>query len=234
MDSAEVRLLVAHSNMIYETAADLGPAGVQAAHSTLIELAKAVARRRVDDTEPQLASALAQAAKDLADNHLTDPELSGAMLARELNVSARSLQRAFAAAGESVTAYIRQRRLEEPRLALTTPSGRIERLGTRRPLAVRGQQPLHPRLQEALRPDADRLRPLDHCGAELTRTARPPWPVTCNQPMLVQREESAALRSTARMTYWTCRPSANDGRGPFPPSATDVTKSWTWWTNACS
>ncbi|MDV7216842.1 helix-turn-helix domain-containing protein [Streptomyces prunicolor] len=124
-DSAEVRLLVAHSNMIYETAADLGPAGVQAAHSTLIELAKAVARRRVDDTEPQLASALAQAAKDLADNHLTDPELSGAMLARELNVSVRSLQRAFAAAGESVAAYIRQRRLEEARLALTAPSGRL-------------------------------------------------------------------------------------------------------------
>ena len=47
------------------------------------------------------------------------------MLARELNVSVRSLQRAFAAAGESVTAYIRQRRLEEARLALATPSGRL-------------------------------------------------------------------------------------------------------------
>jgi AraC family transcriptional activator of tynA and feaB len=123
-DSAEVRLLVAHSNMIYETAADLGPAGVRAAHSTLIELAKAVARRQVDDAEPRLAHALAQAAKDLADIHLTHPELSGTMLARELNVSVRSLQRAFAAAGESVTTYIRQRRLEEARLALTAPFGR--------------------------------------------------------------------------------------------------------------
>ena len=125
LDSAEVRLLVAHSNMIYETVADLGPAGVQAAHSTLIELAKAVARRRVDDAEPQLAPALARAAKDLADRHLADPELSGTMLARELNVSVRNLQRAFAAAGESVTSYIRQRRLEEARLALTAPSGRL-------------------------------------------------------------------------------------------------------------
>ncbi|MEV6508417.1 helix-turn-helix domain-containing protein [Streptomyces sp. NPDC051642] len=120
-DSAEVRLLVAHSNMIYETAADLGPAGVQAAHSTLIELAKAVARRRVDDAGPQLALALAQAVKDLADNHLADLELSGTMPARELNVSVRNLQRAFAAAGESVTAYIRQRRLAEARLALSAP-----------------------------------------------------------------------------------------------------------------
>ncbi|WP_217552847.1 helix-turn-helix domain-containing protein [Streptomyces sp. GbtcB6] len=124
-DSAEVRLLVAHSNMMYDTVADLAPAGLQAAHSTLIELAKAVARRRIDDAEPQLVPALVQAAKDLADNHLADPELSGTMLARELNVSVRNLQRAFAATGEPVTAYIRRRRLEEARLALTAPSGRL-------------------------------------------------------------------------------------------------------------
>ncbi|MFD7840904.1 helix-turn-helix domain-containing protein [Streptomyces sp. NPDC059761] len=124
-DCAEVRLLAAHSNMIYETVAGLGPAGVQAAHSTLIELAKAVARRRVDDAEPQLASALARAAKDLADSHLADPELSGTMLARELNVSVRNLQRSFAATGEPVTAFIRRRRLEEARLALSAPSGRL-------------------------------------------------------------------------------------------------------------
>ncbi|WP_107436361.1 helix-turn-helix domain-containing protein [Streptomyces hyaluromycini] len=124
-DSAEVRLLVAHANMMYDTVADLAPAGVQAAHSTLIELAKAVARRRIDDAEPQLAPALVQAAKDLADSRLADPELSGTMLARELNVSVRNLQRAFAATGEPVTAYIRRRRLEEARLALTAPTGRL-------------------------------------------------------------------------------------------------------------
>jgi AraC family transcriptional regulator, positive regulator of tynA and feaB len=124
-DAAEVRLLVAHTNKLYETMADLGPAGVQAARSTLIELSKAVARRRFDDVEPLLAPALAQAAKDLADSRLADPELSAAMLARQLNVSVRTLQRAFSAAGDSVTGYIRQRRLEEARLALTAPSGRL-------------------------------------------------------------------------------------------------------------
>lgn len=124
-DSAEVRLLAAHSDMIYETVAGLGPAGMQAAHSTLIELAKAVAGGRFDDVEPQLAPALAQAAKDLVDARLADPELSGTMLARELHVSVRNLQRAFAAAGESVTGYIRQRRLEEARLALTSPADRL-------------------------------------------------------------------------------------------------------------
>ena len=37
----------------------------------------------------------------------------------------RALQRAFTITGESVTTYIRQRRLEEARLALTSPSGRL-------------------------------------------------------------------------------------------------------------
>lgn len=91
----------------------------------LIELAKAVARARFDDAEPLLAPALAQAAKDLAGRRLADPELSAAVLARELNVSVRTLQRAFATSGETVISYIRQRRLEEARLALTAPSGRL-------------------------------------------------------------------------------------------------------------
>ncbi|OKH94407.1 helix-turn-helix domain-containing protein [Streptomyces uncialis] len=125
LDSAEVRLLVAHTNMIHANVTDLGPAGVRAAHSALIELAKAVAGHRFDDKEPLLASALAQAAKDLADSRLTDPSLSSSMLASELSVSVRTLQRAFATGGEPVTAYIRRRRLEEARLALTAPFGRL-------------------------------------------------------------------------------------------------------------
>jgi AraC family transcriptional regulator, positive regulator of tynA and feaB len=125
VDSAEIRLLTAHANTVEVTAPDLGQAGVEAAHSTLIELAKAVARGRFDDAEPLLAPALAQAAKDLADSRLADPGLSPAMLARELHVSASTLQRALASVGESAAAYIRQRRLEEARLALTAPSNRL-------------------------------------------------------------------------------------------------------------
>ncbi|MFJ3234722.1 helix-turn-helix domain-containing protein [Streptomyces sp. NPDC086787] len=124
-DSAEIRLLTALTDMIHTTVADLGPAGVAAAHGTLIELAKAVAKGRFDDVEPRLAPALTQAAKDLADRRLADPELSPAMLARELSVSVRTLHRAFAAVGEQVTTYIRHRRLHEARLALAAPSGRL-------------------------------------------------------------------------------------------------------------
>ncbi|MEU8433475.1 helix-turn-helix domain-containing protein [Streptomyces sp. NPDC029216] len=124
-DSAEVRLLTALADMIHMTVADLGPAGVAAAQGTLIELTKAVVKGRFDDVEPRLAPALTQAAKDLADRRLADPELSPAMLARELNVSVRTLHRAFAVVGEQVSTYIRHRRLHEARLALVSPSGRL-------------------------------------------------------------------------------------------------------------
>ncbi|MGN5377308.1 helix-turn-helix domain-containing protein [Streptomyces lasalocidi] len=158
-DTAEVRLLTAHANMVHATIADLDPAGVHAAHSTLIELAKAVAWRRFDDAEPLLVPALAQAAKELSDRHLADPELTPRMLARELKVSVRTLQRAFATSGESPTAYIRRCGGWKRPGALSPRSPAIaERLGTRRPLAVRGHQPLHPGLQEALRPDTHRVR----------------------------------------------------------------------------
>lgn len=122
--SAEVRLLMAHANMIHKSVTSLGVAGVHAVSSSMIELAKAVALGRFDDTEPRLAPVLTQAAKDLANRRLADPGLSSAAIARELNVSVRTLQRAFAATGEPVTAYVRRRRLEEARLALTAPSGR--------------------------------------------------------------------------------------------------------------
>ncbi|WP_051773872.1 helix-turn-helix domain-containing protein [Streptomyces sp. NRRL S-237] len=124
-DSAEMRLLTALADMIHTTVADLGPAGVAAAQGTLIELTKAVVKGRFDDVEPRLAPALTQAAKDLADRRLADPELSPAMLARELNVSVRTLHRAFAAVGEQVSTYIRHRRLHEARLALVSSSGRL-------------------------------------------------------------------------------------------------------------
>jgi hypothetical protein len=73
---------------------------------------------------PRLALALAQAAKDLAERRLAEPELSAAMLARELNVSVPTLQRAFSASGETVISYIRQRRWPPPCGARRTrPSG---------------------------------------------------------------------------------------------------------------
>ncbi|GAA1179058.1 helix-turn-helix domain-containing protein [Streptomyces hebeiensis] len=123
-DSATMRMLMAHAHMVDKTLHDLTPAGVEAARDALIELAKGVLKQEFDGTEPRLATALAQAAKDLADRRLADPHLSPTMLAGELNVSVRTLYRAFATTEESVTGYVRRRRLEQARLALTAAVGR--------------------------------------------------------------------------------------------------------------
>ncbi|MGW0790698.1 helix-turn-helix transcriptional regulator [Streptomyces sp. NPDC002911] len=104
--------------MVEETLPDPSPADVQTARDTLVELTTAVTHHSFDDIDTRLAPALAQAAKNLAEERLADVDLSPAMPARELNVSVRTLQRAFAAGGESAIAYIRERRLESARQAL--------------------------------------------------------------------------------------------------------------------
>jgi len=119
--STEVRVLMAHASTVGETVHDLSPAGVRAARDALLELVRGTFMREFDDVEPQLAPALARAAMKIADSRLSDPDLAPRSLARELNVSVRTLHRAFAAAGEPVAAYIRRRRLEEARLELATP-----------------------------------------------------------------------------------------------------------------
>ncbi|WP_305783805.1 helix-turn-helix domain-containing protein [Symbioplanes lichenis] len=120
----ELRLLLAHAATVRETLSELGDAGLRAAESTLVELTTAVALGRFDDQESALAPALVRAARDLADSRLTEPGLSPATLARDLRVSVRTLQRAFAGTGEPASAYVRRRRLEEARRALlAAPTG---------------------------------------------------------------------------------------------------------------
>ncbi|MQS17113.1 helix-turn-helix domain-containing protein [Streptomyces kaniharaensis] len=109
---------------VYRGAWTLGDSPRHSSHTVVAGPAKAVALGRFDDVEPRLAPALTQAAKDIADSLLADPGLSAAMLAGRLNVSVRTLHRAFATTQESVTAYIRRRRLEEARLALSSQPGR--------------------------------------------------------------------------------------------------------------
>jgi AraC family transcriptional activator of tynA and feaB len=116
--TAELRLLTAHARMVQRTLPGLSPAGVEAARNTLLELTRAVAKQQFDDQEPTLAVPLAQAAKDLAVRRLADPDLTPRRLALELGVSVRTLQRAFAAQGESVTGHLRERRLEAARAML--------------------------------------------------------------------------------------------------------------------
>lgn len=123
-DAAEIRMLMAHTRMIQETVTNLSPAGVRAAHGAAIELVNAVAQGVVDGGEPHLASSLVRAAMTLATRLLHEPELSSEVLARELRVSRRTLQRAFAREGMSVAGYLRDQRLETVRRALDAPHDR--------------------------------------------------------------------------------------------------------------
>ncbi|MFI5843083.1 helix-turn-helix domain-containing protein [Catenuloplanes sp. NPDC051500] len=122
---AEVRLLLAHATMVRECAGELGSAGLHAARNTFVELVRAVTDGGVDAVEPRLTPALARAARTLADQLITHPGLSPSLLARELNVSVRTLQRAFAAEGGSVAGYLRERRLAEARSALAATGTRL-------------------------------------------------------------------------------------------------------------
>jgi AraC family transcriptional activator of tynA and feaB len=99
--SAEVRVLMAHANIVCETVHDLTPAGLLGARDALLELVRGTLMREFDDVEPRLAPALARAAMEIADSHLADAELSPSSLARELNVSVRTSPRrhTYAAGG---------------------------------------------------------------------------------------------------------------------------------------
>ena len=78
----------------------------------------------VMDAGSRGALALARSAMEIADARLTDPGLSPSSLARDLNVSVRTLHRSFAKTGEPVAAYIRRRRLERARAELAMPTSR--------------------------------------------------------------------------------------------------------------
>lgn len=122
--SAGVRILLAHAREVAELADDLGPDSQRAARDAVLELVKGVLRTEVDDTEPQLVPALVAAAKEIVRHRLADPDLSPTLLAQELNVSVRTLHRAFASTDESVSASIRRMRLEGSRRQLADPGRR--------------------------------------------------------------------------------------------------------------
>lgn len=96
-----------------------------------MELAKGVLLGHADCADPLLAPALAQAARDLAARLLPDADLSPAVLARHLNVSVRTLHRAFATCDESFTAYVRRRRLDHARADLATGRATVSEVAAR-------------------------------------------------------------------------------------------------------
>ncbi|MFD0445251.1 DNA-binding protein [Streptomyces indonesiensis] len=99
-DAAEVRLLVAHAKMVNTTVNDLGPAERAGRPQHLDRVDQSGGRGPVRRRGATAGARAGPGREGSRPAPLADPELSPAMLARELHVSVRTLHRAFAA-GES-------------------------------------------------------------------------------------------------------------------------------------
>ncbi|MEU9157997.1 helix-turn-helix domain-containing protein [Streptomyces sp. NPDC048417] len=108
----ESRLLLAHLDAAWSLAKQLGPEGTHAAGAAPAMLLTGLIRTRPSFAVPP--GTLRAAATAYADSRLRDPDLTPAAVARSLNVSVRTLHRAFAD-GESLMAHVRRRRLEGAR-----------------------------------------------------------------------------------------------------------------------
>ncbi len=115
----ESRLLLAHLDTAWALSEQLGPAGTQAASAALAMLLTAlISTHHIPAPAPP--QALHTAATAYADSRLRDTDLSPATIAQALNVSVRTLHRAFAD-GESVMGYVRRSRLRAARRELDQP-----------------------------------------------------------------------------------------------------------------
>ncbi|MFD7834701.1 helix-turn-helix domain-containing protein [Streptomyces sp. NPDC059761] len=113
----ESRLLLAHLDTAWALADELGPAGTRAAGTALSVLLTGLLQSHTSTDLP--LQTLHAAATAYAERRLTDPGLNPAVIAQALNVSVRTLHRAFD--GETVMAYVRRRRLEGARSDLDRP-----------------------------------------------------------------------------------------------------------------
>jgi len=77
------------------------------------------------------SSVTLHAARLFIDAHLTDPELSPAMVALNLHISVRTLHRAFSDVGDSVMAYVRRQRLLGAKASLAVPGVRVVEVAAR-------------------------------------------------------------------------------------------------------
>ncbi|WP_051741629.1 helix-turn-helix domain-containing protein [Streptomyces xylophagus] len=114
----ESRLLLAHLDAAWSLAEQLGPEATHAAGEAMAMLLTGLVRTHAPAAVPP--QSLRAVATAYADSRLRDPDLTPATIARALNVSVRTLHRAFAD-GETVMAYVRRRRLEGARRELDCP-----------------------------------------------------------------------------------------------------------------
>ena len=127
MSSPPARLLLAH----VRTCLELGGSDAPTTRNATIELFQGLVDGQVGD-DPQLHPALVRAAKGLIETRLlVDPGLSPKTIAAALNVSLRTLHRAFSGEQISVMGYVRERRLERARSELMSTTWTVSEIAAR-------------------------------------------------------------------------------------------------------
>ncbi|XVV39693.1 helix-turn-helix domain-containing protein [Streptomyces sp. CA-100214] len=130
--SPAAALLLAHLRLWAELADGLGAAPAGAARNATLELFRGLMNDQViDDTE--FAPALLRAAMDHIEARLLgEPDLDPKGIAAALNVSVRTLYRAFGQAGtSSVMGHVRERRLERARADLLSTHLSVSEIAAR-------------------------------------------------------------------------------------------------------
>ncbi|MFJ2704881.1 helix-turn-helix domain-containing protein [Streptomyces sp. NPDC087428] len=104
--------------------ASYGPADAERLGAVTIDLAAAMLAHHLDDTTPPEAhpEALATRIRGFVRQNLRDPQLTPRQIAAAHHISLRTLHRVFQRQGATVTAWIRQQRLDGARRDLTNPA----------------------------------------------------------------------------------------------------------------
>ncbi|WP_232817016.1 helix-turn-helix domain-containing protein [Streptomyces noursei] len=125
-------LLLAHLRLWAELADGLGAAAAGAARNATLELFRGLMNDQVID-DAEFAPALLRAAMDHIEARLlADPDLAPKTIAAALNVSVRTLYRAFGQGGtSSVMGYVRERRLERARAELLSTRLTVSEIAAR-------------------------------------------------------------------------------------------------------
>ena len=111
-DDPAAKLMASYLASLVPLVTTLDPLAREAVADAAVELTRAVLAGRAGPDERGLpTAALLTTIRHYIDDHLADPSLSPASIARANAISVRTLHRVFEAAGESVSAVIRERRL---------------------------------------------------------------------------------------------------------------------------
>lgn len=130
---APVNLFLDYASSFCVHAGELDADASAIAGNTLLDLlAFALTSRRSSDTSSETSVKIAHLRRAIRhiEAHLDDPALAVASIARAVNVSERYLQRLFAERDQTVTSFIRNRRVSEAKRLLRDPASRSQTIAS--------------------------------------------------------------------------------------------------------